>query len=79
MLPAKSKLTPSSLRERVSTSSGLLREALAAQFGTSASELFGAECFARVLGMFEFNNIGIRDISPLPVFFKVQLRVWIVG
>lgn len=60
---------PDTLRALCEESSALLRSALALALGPLPAPLelaLGTERFARVVGMFEQNNVGIRAPSPIP-------------
>lgn len=74
VVAADGRLTRNDLRERAHESLALLREALVTEAGlkdVALEPLFDLDCYGRLLGMFELNNVGIRDLSPLPAFFKV--------
>lgn len=60
---------PDTLRALCEESSALLRRAFALALGPLPAPLelaLGAESFARVVGMFEQNNVGVRAPSPIP-------------
>lgn len=60
---------PGTLRALCEESSALLRRAFALALGPLPAPLelaLGAEGFARVVGMFEQNNVGVRAPSPIP-------------
>lgn len=74
VVAADGRLTRNDLRERAQESLALLREAFVTEAGqndVALEPLFDLDCYGRLLGMFEMNNVGIRDLSPLPAFFKV--------